>query len=54
VTLNGTVIVDQDLDKLDLTEVEKVPKGMTRKSGFIGLAGHNDIVSIRNIRIKTL
>lgn len=54
VTLNGTVIVDQDLDKIDLSKVKKVPKGLKRKSGFVGFAGHGDAVPVRNIRIKTL
>ncbi len=54
VTLNGTVILDQDLGALDLSKVKRVPKGMERSSGFIGFAGHGDPVQFRNVRIKKL
>ena len=54
VILNGTTILDQDLSKLDLSKVKRVPKGVNRKSGFIGFAGHSDPVQFRNVRIKRL
>ncbi|MFT5410058.1 MAG: hypothetical protein ACI9NC_002785 [Verrucomicrobiales bacterium] len=54
ITLNGTKIVDKDLDTIDLSKVGKVPGGMTRKSGLIGFAGHSDPVQMRNISIKKL
>ncbi|MGI9244461.1 MAG: 3-keto-disaccharide hydrolase, partial [Verrucomicrobiales bacterium] len=54
VTLNGTTIVDQDLSKIDLDQVEKVPGGVKRKSGLIGFAGHSDPVQMRNVKIKKL
>ena len=54
VTLNGTVIVDQDLATIDLSKVKRVPKGVNRRGGFIGFAGHSDPVQMRNIRIKRL
>lgn len=54
VVLNGTTILDQDLGKLDLSKVKRVPKGVNRKSGFIGFAGHSDPVQFRNVRIKRL
>jgi len=54
VTLNGTKILDADLDKVDYTRVKKKPKGVDRKTGFIGLAGHNDPVAFRNFRVKRL
>jgi Domain of Unknown Function (DUF1080) len=54
VELNGTVILDGD--------VSTVPKeqwmggsmhpGITRRSGYIGFAGHNDPVEFRHVRIK--
>ena len=54
VTLNGTTIVDQDLSKIDLDKVEKVPGGMKRTSGLIGFAGHSDPVQMRHVKIKKL
>jgi hypothetical protein len=56
VELNGTVILDTDLAKIDPATVMggKPHPGMTRTSGFFGFAGHNDPVSFRNIRIKKL
>ncbi len=54
VTLNGTVILDQDLSKIDLGKVKRVPKGVNRKGGFIGFAGHSDPVQMRKVHIKRL
>ena len=54
VTLNGEVIVDVNLDKLDYKKYLDLSKGRTRKRGYIGLLGHGSRVEFRNIRIKEL
>jgi len=54
VTLNGTKILDVDIDTIDRSALEKVPKGLDRKQGFIGFAGHNDPVEFRDFRVKRL
>ena len=56
VELNGTVILDADLSKVDMaTVMTKSPHpGKDRKSGFFGFAGHSDPVAFRNISIKKL
>lgn len=56
VVLNGTVILDTDLSKVDMaTVMAKSPHpGVTRKTGHFGFAGHNDPVEFRNISIKKL
>lgn len=54
VILNGTKILDADLDKIDRSKLKVVPKGLDRRTGFIGFAGHNDPVAFRNIRVKRL
>ena len=56
VELNGYVILDADLSKVDMTTVmAKSPHpGKDRKSGYFGFAGHNDPVGFRNIEIKTV
>lgn len=54
VTVNGTKIVDADLDKVDRSKLPKVPKGLDAKSGHIGFAGHSDPVAFRNFRVKRL
>jgi hypothetical protein len=54
VTLNGTKILDVDIDKIDRTKLHAVPKGLDRKTGHIGFAGHNDPVEFRNFRVKKL
>lgn len=54
VTLNGTVILDADLDTVkDPAVLDKHP-GLARTSGHIGFLGHGDYVEFRNIRIKPL
>ena len=60
VELNGTVILDADLSKLDMSTVMG-PKGKAsehpgkdRPSGFFGFAGHNDPVAFRAVRVKRL
>lgn len=54
VVLNGTRILDADLDKIDRTKLPKVPKGLDNRTGHIGFAGHNDPVAFRNVRVKKL
>lgn len=57
VVLNGTVIVDCDLDEVkksgDPANIQKHP-GMDRTSGHIGFLGHGARVEFRNIKIKPL
>jgi len=54
VTVNGTVILDADLDSVKDPEVLKKHPGLRRTSGHIGFLGHNEYVEFRNIRIKEL
>lgn len=54
VTLNGEVIVDADLSKIDKTLDGKEHPGLHNEKGFIGFLGHGDRVEFRNIRIKEL
>jgi hypothetical protein len=54
VTLNGTVIVDADLDSITDPAALKKHPGLQRRSGFVGFLGHNSPVQFRNIRIKEL
>ncbi|MCE9612413.1 MAG: DUF1080 domain-containing protein [Chthoniobacter sp.] len=56
VELNGTVILDADLSKVDMATVmaKSAHPGKDRTSGFFGLAGHDDPVAFRNISIKKL
>ena len=54
VTLNGTVILDADLDSVKDPEVLKKHPGLARKSGHIGFLGHEALVEFRNIRVKEL
>jgi hypothetical protein len=54
VELNGTTILDADLDKVTQCLENKAHPGKDRKSGFFGFAGHNDPVQFRNIRLKAL
>ncbi len=56
VELNGTVILDTDVSKVDLATVMGKSKhpGINRTSGFFGLAGHNDPVEFKNLLIKKL
>jgi hypothetical protein len=54
VKLNGTVILDADLDSVRDPEVLKRHPGLQRASGHIGLLGHGSRVEFRNLRIKTL
>jgi hypothetical protein len=54
VTLNGTKILDVDINQIDRSQLSKIPKGLDRESGFIGFAGHVDPVAFRNFRVKRL
>ena len=56
VELNGTVILDADLSKVDMaTVMAKSPHpGKDRPSGFFGLAGHTDPVEFKDLAIKSL
>ncbi len=54
VTLNGTVIVDADLDKIDKPLDGREHPGLHNKKGYIGFLGHGSPVEFRNIRIKEL
>jgi hypothetical protein len=54
VTLNGTVILDVDLDSMKDPEVLKKHPGLARSSGHIGFLGHHEYMEFRNIRIKKL
>jgi len=56
VVLNGEVILDTDLAKIDpgtFMAKSKHP-GLTRTKGHFGFAGHSDPVAFRNVRIKRL
>jgi len=54
VTLNGTVILDADLDSVKDPEVLKKHPGLARQSGHIGFLGHGALIEFRNIRVKEL
>jgi hypothetical protein len=54
VTLNGTKILDVDIDAFDRSQIEAPPKGLDRRKGLIGFAGHSDPVSFRSFKVKPL
>ncbi len=56
VILNGTVIVDGDVDEATRNGIpdKREHPGLKRNSGHIGFLGHGSVVSFRNIRIKDL
>jgi hypothetical protein len=54
VTLNGKVILDEDLATVTDPEVLKKHPGIRRTSGRVGFLGHKSLVEFRNIRIKEL
>jgi hypothetical protein len=56
VELNGTVILDADLGKVDLTKAMGNSKhpGLELARGHIGFAGHSDPVEFRNIRAREI
>jgi hypothetical protein len=54
VTLNGTKILDVDLDTLDRSQIAKPPKGLDARKGLIGFAGHSDPVQFRSFKVKRM
>lgn len=54
VELNGTVILDADLDKQLTYDGEKPQPGRKLRKGHFGFAGHKDPVMFRRIAIKKL
>lgn len=56
VVLNGQVILDTDLSKIDPETFMGKSKhpGLARTKGFFGFAGHSDPVAFRNVSIKRL
>ena len=56
IKLNGTTIVDADIEKASTPETKdkKQHPGLKRDKGHIGFCGHGDQVEFRNIRIKSL
>ncbi|NIA12684.1 MAG: DUF1080 domain-containing protein [Nitrospiraceae bacterium] len=56
VVLNGTTIVDADLDEASTpaTMDGKEHKGLDRAKGHLGFLGHGSVVWFRNLRIKEL
>jgi hypothetical protein len=54
VTLNGEVIVDADISKIDKPMDGHEHPGLEREKGYIGFLGHGARVEFRNIRIKEL
>jgi len=54
VLLNGSLILDADLSKVESFMGKSKHPGLLLKEGHFGFAGHNDPVSFRNIRIKRL
>jgi hypothetical protein len=54
VELNGAVILDADLAKINDYMGDRPHAGKDRKSGHFGLAGHSDPVMFRNLQLKKL
>ena len=54
VVLNGTTILDTDLDEVQQFMSDRPHPGKKRKSGYFGFAGHGNPVAFRNVRIKAL
>lgn len=54
VTLNGTVLVDTNLDDVKDPAVLAKHPGLARTTGHIGLLGHGSQVEFRNLRVKEL
>lgn len=52
VTLNGTKILDVNLDEIDRSQIKNPPKGLDVRKGFIGFAGHSDPVAFRSFKVK--
>ncbi len=54
VKLNGTVILDADLDTVKDPAVLQRHPGLSRTRGHVGFLGHRSHVEFRNIRIREL
>jgi len=54
IKLNGTTLVDANLDTITDPQVLKQHPGLARTTGHIGFLGHRSHVEFRNIRIKEL
>ena len=54
VTLNGTVILEADLSKIDKPMDGQPHPGLHNAKGHIGWLGHGDPVAFRNVRIKEI
>jgi hypothetical protein len=54
VRLNGTMIVDADLDSMKDPETLRKHPGLARTTGHIGFLGHRSHVEFRNVRLKEL
>jgi outer membrane protein assembly factor BamB len=54
VELNGTVILDVDLDTVGSSKDGPLPPGVQRRTGRLGLIGHGDPVAFRNLMIREL
>jgi len=54
VTLNGTTIVDADIEKASKTPEGQKHPGLQRTSGCLSFCGHGDYLEFRNLRIKPL
>ncbi len=54
ITLNGTKILDADIDTFDRSQIENPPKGLDNRTGHIGFAGHSDPVAYRSFKVKRL
>ena len=52
--VNGSKILDADLNQVTETMGDKPHPGKDRTSGHFGFAGHGDPVAFRNISIKRL
>jgi hypothetical protein len=54
VELNGTVILNADLDKVTEFMANSPHPGKDLTEGFFGFAGHGDDVMFRNVAIKKI
>ena len=54
VTLNGTKILDANIDEFDRSQIEHPPKGLDNRKGRIGFAGHSDPVAFRSFKVKKI
>ncbi len=54
VTVNGTVVTDVDLSKIDKPIDGRPHPGLHNAKGYISILGHDSPVAFRNLRIKKL